>query len=110
MIEKKTVIDQIEVTSDAHVNIRFAIQVVEGDHVFSSTWHRVSIEPGADVEAILDLVDADITARPELRATAMHRGRVPELKSICGIAHTPEVVKRHRDKVEAAQAKPAPSA
>lgn len=94
MLEKKTIIDQIEVTRNGTIGIRLALQVLEDGEELSKTWHRVSIEPGMDVDDVLSLVDADITARPTLKAKPIERtdGKLNVLKSIVSLVHTPDFV------------------
>ena len=48
MIEKKTILDQIEITRDGTIQVRLALLVLEDGEEISSAWHRTSIPPGAD--------------------------------------------------------------
>lgn len=98
MIEKKTVIDRIEITRDGSVQIRFGLLLVEDGVEIGSSWHRTLVEPGGDAEAQIAAVNADIISRPELKAAPVDVERVPLLKSICEMVHTPEVVKAYRDR------------
>ena len=100
MIEKQTVIDQIEIARSGHVQIRFGLLLVEDGVEIGCQWHRASVEPGGDVDATIAAVNADITSRPELRAVPVDTGRLGQLKVICKTAHTKEVVKAYRDQVE----------
>jgi hypothetical protein len=98
MIEKKTVIDQIEVTRSGHVQVRLAILVIEDGIEISSRWHRVTVDPGGDVDAAIAAVNTDITTRDTLKASPIDAGKIPLLKSICKVAHTPEVIAQHKIK------------
>lgn len=104
MIEKQTVIDQIEVARNGHVQIRFGLLLVEDGQEIGCQWHRTAIEPGGDVDAAIAAVNADITTRESLRASLVNDDKVPLLKAICGVAHTPDVVEKHREKIAKAQA------
>jgi hypothetical protein len=96
MIEKRTTIEQIEITEAGYIQIRFAILLLEDGVEINRKWHRTVIEPGVDVDAQLAAVDADITARPELRAAPVDRARAPLLKSICGLVHTASLINAHQ--------------
>lgn len=43
MIEHKSIVDQIEVSTSGGVGVRIALQLVEDGKVLSSKWHRVMI-------------------------------------------------------------------
>jgi hypothetical protein len=103
MIEKKTIVDQIEVTRSGHVQVRLALLLVEDGVEISSRWHRVVVEPGGDVDAAIAAVNADITKRETLKAPPVETDKVPLLKGICKLAHSPEVVKQYKASVLAAQ-------
>lgn len=99
MLSKKTIIDQIEISRHGSINIRLALLVEDDGAEISKRWHRVSIDPGMDVDAVLDVVDADITTRSTLKAAAIDRvEKVALLKSVVGLVHTPQVIKAHRDR------------
>lgn len=97
MLNKKTIIDQIEIARHGSINIRLAL-IVEDDGIeISKRWHRVSIDPGMDVDAVLNIVDADIATRDTLKAATIDRGeRVALLKSVVGLVHTPQAIAAHR--------------
>lgn len=96
MIEKRTIIDQIEIARSGHIQIRFGLLLVEDGTEISCQWHRTSIEPGGDVDATIAAVNADITTRGTLKAQPVSGDKVPLIKAVCGLVHTPEVVKAHR--------------
>lgn len=98
MIEKKTIIDQIEVTRTGHVQIRFGILLIEDGVEISCNWHRTTVEPGGDVDAQIAAVNTGITT--QLKATPVEADKVPLLKNICDLVHTPEVVKAHRQRAQ----------
>ena len=62
MIEKRTVIDQIEVTRDGTVQIRFALLLVKDGTEIDCKWHRTAIELGGDVDAQLAVVNEHLAA------------------------------------------------
>lgn len=87
MIEKKTAIDQIELTRSGYVQVRFSLSLEEdGVAMAEPRLHRTGIAPGCDVEAQLAVVDADITTRPELKAAPITRDHmVDALKAVCAL-------------------------
>lgn len=99
MIEKKTVIDQIEITRSGAVNIRFALLIIDNGVEVASRWHRTAVAPDGDVDAQIIAVNADITARPGLRAAALAPDettaglKVAALKSICSVLRPADVGK-----------------
>jgi hypothetical protein len=46
MIQRKSIINQIEVPTHGGVAVRIALQIVDGDTVISSKWHRTLIPVG----------------------------------------------------------------
>lgn len=42
-LERRTVVNQIEVTEGGILQIRFGLQIVDGGEVISQKWHRTSI-------------------------------------------------------------------
>jgi hypothetical protein len=87
MITKRTLVDQIELTRSGRVQVRFQLLIEEdGQPMGDPKLHRTAIDPGGDVEATLAAVNADITARPELRAAPIERDHmVDALKAVCGL-------------------------
>lgn len=97
MIEKRTVIDQIEVARDGTVQLRFGLLLIEDGVEIHNHPHRETIAPGDDVTAALAAINAGITTDETLRAAPIDAARIPLLKDICALAHTPEVVRAYRD-------------
>jgi hypothetical protein len=60
MIEKKTVLDQIEITANGTVQFRLAKLLVEDGVVLSREWHRSVIQPGGDVDKQMVIVNAHL--------------------------------------------------
>lgn len=52
MLEKKTVLDQIEVKSDGLIFVKELIQITENGNLLTQTVHRFPLEPGADVSEV----------------------------------------------------------
>lgn len=90
MIEKKTVVNQIEVTENGHIQIRFAVQLVEDGRVLDSKWHRTTVEPGGDVDAQIAAVNLHLLAMG--KAPVEDSAGVKRIKDIATVAHTPKIV------------------
>ena len=48
-LTKETVVDKIEVLESGIIQVRTATRVLEDDEVLSSSFHRHTLEPGADL-------------------------------------------------------------
>lgn len=51
MLERKSIVDQIEITRECCLQIRLALLIVDGDQEISSKWHRTSIPADAPANA-----------------------------------------------------------
>jgi hypothetical protein len=101
MLEEKTTIDTIEIAEDGTIRLRFGLLVIKDGVVISRKWHRTSCPPGTDIDAQIAVVNADITTRSELMAPPIDTSRLPDLKAIVALIHTPKVIKAHQDKERA---------
>ena len=93
MLEKKTIVDQIEITRDGSIQVRFALQILEDGVEISSLWHRTLIPPGGDVKLQLSAVNTHLISmgKAPVVDTAMLENLIP-------VVHTPEVNKRYAEK------------
>jgi hypothetical protein len=100
-IERKTVIDQIEITRGGPIQIRFAKLLVEDGKELACEWHRTTLEPGNEPDAMFAAVNDHLeqmgVARIEQDALA------GVLRGVTPMVHTPDVVSDfQRKKAEAA--------
>jgi hypothetical protein len=72
-LEKQITVDQIEVTSSNHVQVRKKITVLEDGAVVAQSYHRHVVAPGDDY--------------------SNEDGRV---QTICAATHTPEVIEAYK--------------
>jgi hypothetical protein len=79
-LEKIIVVDLVEVLENKIVQVRTKTAIVEDGNQISGTFHRHAICPGDDYSAEADNV-----------------------KAICAVMHTPEVVAQYKAAQEAAQ-------
>lgn len=49
MLEKQTFVNQIEITENDIVQVRFVIRIVENGAVISESFHRLSLNKGDDI-------------------------------------------------------------
>lgn len=95
MIEKRTIVDQHEITTNGIIQIRFRKELVEDGKVLSFEYHRTSLQPGEDLGELMSNVNAHLKA--------MGCAQVNDYASVTRIAkveHTHDVVKSFRDKDE----------
>lgn len=58
MLERKSIVDQIEITRVNTVQVRLALLIVDGSVEISSRWHRTSIDvAGAAEQQMLTVQD-----------------------------------------------------
>ena len=93
MIEKKTIIDQIEITRDGTIQVRLALLVLEDGEEISSAWHRTSIPPGADLIEQMAAVNVHLQ---QMKKEAI-KDFAP-VEKVVALVHTPEVNKRYAEK------------
>lgn len=55
-ITKQTVVDQITVTENGTILYREATSIIENGEVLTTTFHRSSLEKGADLTSVPDQV------------------------------------------------------
>lgn len=100
MIEKKTILDQIEITRNGTVQARFGLLLVEGGEQLSSKWHRTAFPPGHDVLTQLAVVNVhlDQMGYPPVTAEDAHR-----VSQFCNTAWAPDILatyQRAQEKVQ----------
>jgi hypothetical protein len=49
MLEKQTFVNQIEITENDIVQVRFVVRIVENNEVISESFHRLSLNKGDDI-------------------------------------------------------------
>lgn len=59
-LSKQSVVNQIEITQDNALQVRFGKQIVDGNTVLSNEWHRTIFAPGSDIDSIMSAVNADL--------------------------------------------------
>lgn len=94
MIEKKTVVDQIEITRNGTIQVRFGLLLVENGIELSCAYHRTAVDPGGDISSQLAAVNAHLLAMGKAEIPADQSKRVTD---IAPLVHTEEVVLKFRE-------------
>lgn len=98
---QRTIIDQIEITSDGDIHVRMKKQIVDGDNVYDLGFHRTSIECGGDCDAQMNAVNTHLGA---MKMGMVKQVEIDEIKKHATIAFTPERIKAQNDKKDIALA------
>ena len=100
MIEKKSIIDQIEVTRDGSIQLRIALILEEDGVELDSKWHRTRIEPGGDIDAQMEIVNLHLIS---MGKAPVNVADLAPVRQIASLIQTPKVVSDYQAKVAAAQ-------
>jgi hypothetical protein len=89
MLAKCTALSQIECTPSGAVQLRLDKQIVDGDNIVASSYHRTVFLPGGDLDAQVSLVNEHLS---EMGYPAMPDAVIERLRRIIAVEHTPAVV------------------
>src|SRR5262249_14559086 len=92
MIEKRTVIDQIEITRSGHIAIRFGLLLVDDGQEIDCKWHRTMIPPGGDVDAQIALVSEHLAA---MGKAPIDSDGIADLKEVAAVVNRLERVRAY---------------
>jgi len=95
---KSLIIEQIEITNNGTVQIRFHKISSDGDLIGN---HRTSISPGGDINAQVAAVNAEMASR---NFPPISDADVVKLTAICNAAWTAEVIAAYQAAQAAAEA------
>jgi len=65
MLERKSMVEQIELPSSGGVQVKIALMIVEGDKVLSSSWHRTLVTHGGNAVTQMSYVQAHLSEMGE---------------------------------------------
>lgn len=82
---KRTILDQIEITSDNVVQIRLAKQVIDEGEVIASQWHRTAFMPHQDIDAQIAVVNQHLASMSPTYP-ALSESDVKRLKDVAAVA------------------------
>lgn len=81
MIEKRTMIDRIEIDRDGVISLRFAKELVENGVVLSKNYHRTVITPDTDIDNQLNAVDNHLQQMGVMPLDTEDRAWIKSMKS-----------------------------
>lgn len=94
---KITILDQIEITSEGHLNIRMRKQIVDGGETFDLGYHRTSIECGGNCASQLQAVNEHLD---KLGFGPISDDEIAQIKLHASIAFTPEKIAKYQNRVQ----------
>ncbi len=98
-MEKRSVVDQIEIQRDGSVQVRIAREVVDDDgSVLSREWHRTSLPPGMDVDSQMAAVNQHLRG---MNGVAVPAADIARVKAATKAFWTKAVLDRHNEKAAA---------
>lgn len=82
MLARKTVVDQIEVTRENHVQVRLVLLIVDDDDEISSKYHRTSVLADGDVAAQMGFVNTHLVSMGEEPVTQADIDRIAAVHAV----------------------------
>jgi len=61
-LDKRAVVESVTMMPNGTISVRFAKQVIDGDSVIASEWHRLIIAPSENIPNAIIAANADLTA------------------------------------------------
>lgn len=95
MLEKRTIVDQVECTRSGILQIRMRLQILDGETIFRNDYHRTVLEPGIDPDAQLAFLNTALLREGEAAVTSDEWERV---RRIVAVEHTPDVINAWQEK------------
>lgn len=93
MIEKRTIVEQVEVLGSGIIQVRLAFLLAEGNEVYARDVHRISIPPGTDVAAQCAAVNRNLAS---LKKETITEADIAKIKAHAQLAHTPEAIAAYK--------------
>jgi hypothetical protein len=100
-LERKTLLDQVEIRRDGTLQVRLVKAIVDGEAIAAQEFHRTVVEPGVDPEAQLAALNASLLNWPAEEGgpfAAIESGEWDCVRRASQSEHTPEVVIAYREK------------
>jgi len=82
MIEKQSVVDQIEITRSGTLQIRIGLEIVEDGKILSGKWHRTSIEPSGNVDEQMKFVNDHLLSMGEAQVSQQDIDKIKAYHSL----------------------------
>lgn len=83
-MDKRTIVNQIEIQADGTVQVRFAKQIMDGEEIISNQWHRTMFDVSVNVDDQLTAMNTNLVDQlgyPEISIDDIKR-----LKSFINLA------------------------
>jgi hypothetical protein len=97
-IAKKLVVSRISTVENGIVEIQIAKILEENGIELSRQWHRTTVEPGADIDATITDVIADLATPSKGNFPSPNAADIAKMKALTRASHTAAVVKAFRDR------------
>jgi hypothetical protein len=97
-LERKTLLDQVEIRRDGTLQVRLVKAIVDGETILAREFHRTVLEPGAAADALLATLNAHLGQMGEAAVADEEWDRI---RRIAALEHTPEAVAAYREKTAA---------
>lgn len=94
---KRTIVDQIEITSDGHIGVRMKKQIVDGDDVIDVGYHRTFIPCGCDCDMQMCAVNEHLIS---MRAGAVSVDDIEQIKLYANVAFTDKRIADYQKKLQ----------
>jgi hypothetical protein len=102
-MQKRTVVDQVEIQRDGTMHIRFKKQLVDDDGSITELgYHRMAAMPGEDLEGYMDVVDNHL--RTGLKAGGLDVAEKAFVTQVKEAMWTQEVIDAKQAKIAASKA------
>lgn len=85
MLEKKTVVDRIEIDEDGNVGVRLGLLIVDGANELARKWHRTIIRNGASVAAQMAAVNVHLGTMGENVVDAAAVARIAAIAAVAKV-------------------------
>jgi hypothetical protein len=103
-MEKRTVFVQMECTASGEAFIKFDKQIVDGEKVVASRFHRIAVEPGQSLDAVLADVHQHISTEEMGGYPPLSAADVSRVRAVIDVDHTPERIATFRARRQKAEA------
>lgn len=103
MLEKKTILSQIECTSTGVIGIRLKKVIMDGDLEISSEYHRTTLAPGGSLDAQIAAVNDNLKNAYGYPAIAV--ATVERIRRIVAVEHTADVISEYARLAQVVDAK-----
>lgn len=99
MIEKQTILDQVEITRNGTVQVRFGLLLVEDGVAIDTKWHRTAFPPGHNIQAQIGAVNVHLA---QMGKEPVSAGDADRITALCNTAWTAEVLAAYQQQQQEA--------